>query len=50
MAVSAGDMQRRVLGWVSRELADFSSYFMACVSPLVTDCLPHGDTLLIRWQ
>lgn len=43
-AVSALDMQLSVLDWVSRELADISSYSMACVSLLVMDCLPHGDS------
>lgn len=49
-AVSVLDMQLSEQGWVSRELADISSYSMACVSAVVMDCLPHGDRLLIPWQ
>lgn len=50
-AVSALDMRLSVLDWVSRELADISSYSMACVSLVVMDCLPHGERVLIqrRW-
>lgn len=28
---------------MSRELADISSYSVACVSLVVMDCLPHGE-------
>lgn len=49
-AVSALDMRLSVLGWVSRELADISSYSMACVAPVVVDCLPHGGRVLIQTQ
>ena len=34
-AVSVLDVRHSELGWVSRELADISSYSMACVSPVV---------------
>lgn len=49
-AVSALDMRLSVLDWVSRELADISSYSMACVSLVVMDCLPHGERALIQRQ
>lgn len=49
-AVSALDMRLSVLDWVSRELADISSYSVACVSLVVMDCLPHGERVVIRRQ
>lgn len=49
-AVSALDMRLSVSDWASRELADMSSYSMACVSLVVTDCLPHGERVLIQRQ
>lgn len=49
-AVSALDMQLSVSDWASRELADMSSYSMACVSLVVMDWLPHGERVLIQRQ
>lgn len=49
-AVSALDMRLSVSDWASRELADMSSYSMACVSLVVMDCLPHGERVLIQRQ